>query len=155
MFHYFEFVKVAVADVPVGILPPSLLRIAQKLPVRNSWEFLGTTHSKVTDTVTDFYYFEFTREVLANMGYFFRRHIGSEESETALQGGGCQGQIASQLLWQACLAAPVTSEPPIWAGVVWDFLGTGPPPPPSNPPRPPLLRSIWHRFDIEKHQRGP
>ena len=33
---------------------PLPLRIAQKLPIRNSWELINF---KVTDTVTDFFWF--------------------------------------------------------------------------------------------------
>ena len=57
--------KVTVTDGPVGVLPPSLLELPKKLPIRNSWEF---NFGKVTDTVTDVSYFELIREVLASKG---------------------------------------------------------------------------------------
>ena len=40
---------------------PLPLRIAQKFPVRNSWQLIN---KKLPDTVTDFYYFELEREEL-------------------------------------------------------------------------------------------
>ena len=42
---------------------PLPLRIARKLPVRNSWELII---QKLPTPLPDFYYFELTREVLAN-----------------------------------------------------------------------------------------
>ena len=50
-------------------IPP---RIARKLPIRN---LLGITNRKVTDTATDFYDFEFMREVLANIKLCFLVNI--------------------------------------------------------------------------------
>ena len=37
MFYFFELIRVTATDGPVSDLPLPL-RIAQKLPVRNSWE---------------------------------------------------------------------------------------------------------------------
>ena len=45
---------------------PLPLRIAQKLPVRNSWELII---KKLPIPLPIFYYFELSREVLANTGY--------------------------------------------------------------------------------------
>ena len=44
-------------------LPP---RIAKKLPIRNSWEYIS---GKLPIPLPIFYYFELIREVLANRGY--------------------------------------------------------------------------------------
>ena len=44
---------------------PLLPRLANKLPIRNSWEL---RIKKITDTATEIFYFELIREVLANTG---------------------------------------------------------------------------------------
>ena len=62
MFYYFELTKVTVTDGRVSALPPPL-RIAQKLPIRNSWELINR---KLPMPLPMFYYFELIREGLAN-----------------------------------------------------------------------------------------
>ena len=66
MFYYFELIQVTVTDVPVSVLSPLPLRIAQKLPVRNSWESIIR---KLPIPLPIFNYFELIREVLANTLY--------------------------------------------------------------------------------------
>ena len=49
---------------------PLPLRIAQKLPIRNSWELII---KKLPIPLPAFYYFKLIREVLANTGYVWKQ----------------------------------------------------------------------------------
>ena len=60
---------------------PLPLTIAQKLPVRNSWELIN---KKLPIPLPILYYFELIREVLANTGYFDKTFGVRTHAETAI-----------------------------------------------------------------------
>ena len=82
VLFYFELIKVTVTDGPVSVLPP--LRIAQKLPVRNSWESIS---KKLPIPLPILYYCELIREVLAN-GLYIQHELSGFKK--ALRGVFCR-----------------------------------------------------------------